>query len=108
LVRDLNDILDTYKLLNISTFSTIDQIGQFNKSQRRTGGIQRLVLRLGLRAMEEASVASSIEADSSLQICFESVPRIRAILSRDLSSNEPEPLNPRTGYIVHSLIKIVK
>lgn len=58
--------------------------------------------------MEEASTRSSIESDVALQICFESVPRIRAILSRDLSSNEPEPLNPRTGYIVHRLIKIVK
>ncbi len=107
LARDICETLDAYKLLTVNSFTSIEQL-QLHKSHRRSGGIQRLVLRLCLRNIEEAASFALLSTEQSLQICFESVPRIRTILSREMTSGDTETLNPRTGYVLHQLLKSIK
>jgi hypothetical protein len=107
LAKELCEVLDVCKLINVANFSSVEQLS-LHKNHRRGGGLQRLIMRLCLKSIEEAICCGTLTAEQSLQICFEAIPRLRTILAKELSGADPETMSPRAGHTIYQIMKSIR
>ena len=93
-------LLDTLDILQVFTPSGLQllELMTYKNPQMRPGGVQRVAIR----------VATDLIHSGTVKICVETVPRIRAIVDRELSHNRSGEVSPVVTYLLATLLRTLK